>query len=218
MFFKLGQGRVSSRPKQDRTLLNSALLTFKMASRQELSEFLAGVERRAYKQALFSVQNQESALDLVQDAMLKLAEKYGDHPSHELPLLFQRILQNSILDFFRRQKVRATWTSLFSDFAKNESGDEIDFSETLQSHSGSIGIAETAADHVSRQQTMQIIEEELARLPARQRDAFLMRYWEEMDIAETAAVMGCSEGSVKTHCSRATSALSLALKARGIEL
>ncbi len=65
---------------------------------------------------------------------------------------------------------------------------------------------------------MRIIEEELARLPARQRDAFLMRYWEEMDIAETAAVMGCSDGSVKTHCSRATNALSLALKARGIEL
>ncbi len=76
--------------------------------------------------------------------------------------------------------------------------------------------AESAADQWSRQQNIQIIEEELARLPARQRDAFLMRYWEEMDIAETAAVMGCSEGSVKTHCSRAAKALSLALKARGI--
>jgi RNA polymerase sigma-70 factor (ECF subfamily) len=188
-----------------------------MATRQELSEFLVSVERRAYKQALFSVRNEDCALDLVQDAMLKLAEKYGDRSPDELPMLFQRILQNSVLDFFRRQKVRNTWVSLFSAFSGDHPGEETDFLETLQAESGST-TSETAADHVSREQIMRIIEQELARLPARQRDAFLMRYWEEMDIAETAAVMGCSEGSVKTHCSRATNALSLALKARGIEL
>lgn len=188
-----------------------------MATRQELSEFLVNVERRAYKQALFSVRSEDCALDLVQDAMLKLAEKYGDRSPDELPMLFQRILQNGVLDFFRRQKVRNTWVSLFSAFSGDDPGQETDFLETLQAESGST-TSETAADQVSREQIMRIIEEELARLPARQRDAFLMRYWEEMDIAETAAVMGCSDGSVKTHCSRATNALSLALKARGIEL
>ena len=188
-----------------------------MASRQELSEFLASVERRAYKQALFSVRNEDCALDLVQDAMLKLAEKYGDRSPDEFPMLFQRILQNGILDFFRRQKVRNTWVSLFSAFSSDDPEEDVDLLEILEAETGST-ISETAADQVLREQIMQIIEEELARLPARQRDAFLMRYWEEMDVAETAAVLGCSEGSVKTHCSRATHALSLALKARGIEL
>ncbi len=188
-----------------------------MATRQELSKFLASVERRAYKQALFSVRSEQCALDIVQDAMLKLAEKYGDRSPDEFPMLFQRILQNGVVDFFRRQKVRNTWVSFFSAFSHDESGEEIDLLETLRTDSGSI-LAESAADHASRGQIMRIIELELTRLPARQREAFLMRYWEEMDVAETAAVMGCSEGSVKTHCSRATNALSLALKARGIEL
>jgi len=71
---------------------------------------------------------------------------------------------------------------------------------------------------MEQSQLLAVIEKEIERLPARQREAFLMRYWEELDIAETAAAMGCSEGSVKTHCSRATSTLAEALKARGIKL
>ena len=78
--------------------------------------------------------------------------------------------------------------------------------------------AESAADEVSRAQTLLAIEGEVAQLPTRQREAFLLRYWEELDVAETAGVMGCSEGSVKTHCSRAVQSLSKALKARGIHL
>lgn len=73
-----------------------------------MSDFLASVERRAYKQALFAVRDDEAALDIVQDSMLKLAEKYGDKPAGELPMLFQRILQNTIRDFYRRQKVRSS--------------------------------------------------------------------------------------------------------------
>lgn len=188
-----------------------------MPSRQELSDFLASVERRAFKQALFAVRNDESALDLVQEAMMKLAEKYGDKPLDELPMLFQRILQNAILDFFRRQKVRSTWTTLFSALGHDDSVAESDILETLRADPGSLE-AESAADKVSREQILAIIEQEISRLPARQREAFLMRYWEDMDVAETAALMGCSEGSVKTHCSRAASALATALKARGIEL
>jgi len=188
-----------------------------MSSREELSDFLASVERRAFKQAQFAVRDADAALDIVQDAMMKLAENYGDRPAAELPLLFTRILQNVIHDFFRRQKVRSTWITLFSALTSKDEEDDSDPLETLEAASGSEG-AESAADKVERGQVVAIIEEEVARLPARQREAFLMRYWEEMDVAETAAVMGCSEGSVKTHCSRATHALARALRARGITL
>ena len=188
-----------------------------MASAEELSAFLASVERRAFKQAQFAVRDVDSALDIVQDAMLKLAENYGQRPAAELPLLFTRILQNAIHDFFRRQKVRSTWVTLFSALGGKDDDDDSDPLETLEALAGSED-SESAADKVERAQTIGIIEEEISRLPARQREAFLMRYWEEMDVAETAAVMGCSEGSVKTHCSRATHALAKALSARGIKL
>ena len=189
-----------------------------MASAEELSAFLASVERRAYKQAQFAVRDADGALDIVQDAMLKLAENYGDRPADELPLLFTRILQNTIHDHFRRQKVRSTWVTLFSALGGGREDDEdSDPLETLEALAGSDG-AESAADKVERSQVVAIIEEEISRLPARQREAFVMRYWEEMDVAETAAAMGCSEGSVKTHCSRATHALAKALSARGITL
>jgi RNA polymerase sigma-70 factor (ECF subfamily) len=85
-----------------------------------MSGFLAEVERRAFKQAMFATRDEDAALDIVQDAMLKLAEKYADKPTTELPMLFQRILQNTIHDHFRRQKVRNTWTTLLSAFGKGE--------------------------------------------------------------------------------------------------
>ena len=188
-----------------------------MASAEELSAFLASAERRAFKQAQFAVRDADAALDIVQDAMLKLAENYGDRPAAELPLLFTRILQNTIHDFFRRQKVRSTWVTLFSALGGKGEEEDSDPLETLEALAGSDG-AESAADKVERAQVIGIIEEEISRLPGRQREAFLMRYWEEMDVAETAAAMGCSEGSVKTHCSRATHALAKALRARGITL
>jgi len=187
-----------------------------MATREELSEFLASVERRAFKQAAFAVRDDDHALDIVQDAMIKLSENYGDRPAAELPPLFTRILQNTIHDFFRRQKVRSTWTTLFSALAPGDDEDA-DPLETLEALTGSAG-AESAADEVSRAQVIGIIEEEVAKLPARQREAFLLRYWEDFDVAETAAAMGCSEGSVKTHCSRATHTLARALRERGITL
>lgn len=187
-----------------------------MATREELSEFLASVERRAFKQAQFAVRDSDAALDIVQDAMIKLSENYGERPAGEFPLLFTRILQNVIHDHFRRQKVRSTWVTLFSALTPADEPDA-DPLETLEALAGSDG-AESAADKVERGQVVAIIEEEIGRLPARQREAFLMRYWEDMDVAETAAAMGCSEGSVKTHCSRATQALAKALRARGITL
>lgn len=162
------------------------------------------------------MRDDEAALDIVQDAMLKLAEKYGDKPAGELPMLFQRILQNTIRDYYRRQKVRSLWTTLLSALSPSEEED-FDPLETLEVEQGSYS---PATPHASLEQTqvLAIIEEEIKKLPPRQREAFLMRYWEDMDIAETATAMGCSEGSVKTHCSRATHSLATALKAKGIVL
>jgi RNA polymerase sigma-70 factor (ECF subfamily) len=191
-----------------------------MATRQELSDFLASVERRAFKQAVYAVRDDEVALDVVQDAMLKLAEKYADKPAAELAPLFQRILQNVIHDHFRRQKVRNLWTTLLSSLQPGE-GDrdssEFDPLETLSPVDG-VETAENAAHLVESDQVVKIIEAEIQRLPRRQREAFIMRYWQDMDVAETAAAMGCSEGSVKTHCSRATHTLASALRAKGISL
>ena len=189
-----------------------------MASRQELSDFLESVERRAFKQAVYAVRDDDAALDIVQDAMFKLAEKYADKPAAELPLLFQRILQNVIHDHFRRQKVRNLWTTLLSSLQPDDDeGSERDPLDALEVE-GDARAGESAAQLVERDQILRIIDAEVQKLPTRQREAFVMRYWQEMDVAETAIAMGCSEGSVKTHCSRATHALAEALKARGITL
>ncbi|MFO1364656.1 MAG: RNA polymerase sigma factor [Burkholderiales bacterium] len=188
-----------------------------MATRTELSDFLAGVERRAYKQAVFAVREDEAALDIVQDAMLRLAEKYGDKPSAELPLLFQRILQNAIRDYFRRRRVRNLWTTVLSALGGRRDEEDSDPLETLEAEAGA-SHEKAPEEQMEQAQLLEIIEKEIVRLPARQREAFLLRYWEEFDVAETAAVMGCSEGSVKTHCSRAAHALAAALRAKGIAL
>jgi len=189
----------------------------KLASRSELSAFLADVERRAFKQAVFAVRDEQAALDIVQDAMLRLAESYGDRVPGELPPLFQRILQNAIRDWFRRQKVRSLWMTLFSSLSPPGEDEDHDPLEALQPADGS-GDGESPPDLLEKSQVIEIIEEEVSRLPARQREAFLMRYWEELDVADTAKAMGCSEGSVKTHCSRATRALAEALRKRGVSL
>jgi RNA polymerase sigma-70 factor (ECF subfamily) len=188
-----------------------------LASRNELSEFLADVERRAYKQALFAVRDEENALDIVQDSMLKLADKYGGKPATELPMLFQRILQNTIRDFYRRQKVRSLWTTLLSALSSGRDDEDSDPLETLETEQKS-QLGENPSDRLEKYQLVELIDNLLERLPSRQRQAFLLRYWEELDVAETAAIMGCSQGSVKTHCSRAAHALAAGLRARGVDL
>lgn len=187
-----------------------------LATYKELSDFLAEVERRAYKQALYAVRDEHVALDIVQDTMLKLADKYSARPPAELPLLFQRILQNTIRDYYRRQKVRSLWTMPISSlFGGGE--EENDPLETLEVKNDS-KFFESPAKQMERSQVIGLIEKALEKLPTRQRQAFLLRYWEEMDVAAAAKIMGCSEGSVKTHCSRATHALAATLKKQGITL
>ena len=183
-----------------------------------MSDFLASSERRAYKQALFAVRDEEVALDVVQDSMLKLAEKYSGKPIEELPMLFTRIVQNCTRDYFRRQKVRSTWTTLFSSLTGKDADEEDrDPLETLEVESSN-GVGDTPPAQLEQKQTLGAIEAAVKKLPTRQREAFLLRYWEEFDVAETAAAMGCSQGSVKTHCSRAVQALAATLKAKGITL
>ncbi|MDX1915558.1 MAG: RNA polymerase sigma factor [Methylophilus sp.] len=183
-----------------------------MASSQELSDFLRDVERRAYKQTVYAVRDDHAALDIVQDAMLKLAEKYAEKPVEEYPMLFQRILQNTMRDFWRRQKVRNLWTTLFSAFGSQDGDDDRDPLETIDVEDDS----DEPSERLERSQTMAIIEKALEKLPTRQREAFVLRYWEEMDVAETAEIMGCSQGSVKTHCSRAVHTLSQLLEKQGL--
>ena len=164
------------------------------------------------------MQDDDAALDIVQDSMMKLAEKYAQRPPEELPLLFQRIVQNGIRDHFRRSKVRSTWTTLLSSLGMGRDDDEeSDPLETLEVEAHE-NVPASPAERLEQSQVMAAIEEAVRALPERQREAFMLRYWEELDVSETAKVMGCSEGSVKTHCSRATHALAKILKAKGITL
>ncbi len=184
-----------------------------MASRSELSDFLAGVERRAFRQAQFAVRDEEAALDIVQDSMMRLAEHYGERPAQELPLLFQRILQNAIRDHYRRARTRAGQTINLSALEPDD--EAADPLETLDIEPERHPFPSPHAA-LLQQETLERIESALRHLAPRQREAFLLRYWEGLDIAATATVMGCTEGSVKTHCSRATHALAAALAAQGI--
>lgn len=185
-----------------------------MATPRELSDFLVAVERRAYRQAAYAVRDDHAALDIVQDAMMKLAEKYGNHSATEFPMLFQRILQNTLRDYWRRQKVRNLWTTLLSSFGgSTEDGEDRDPLETIDVEDDS----DEPSAQLARSQTIQLIDRALEKLPARQREAFVLRYWEDMDVAETASIMGCSGGSVKTHCSRAVHALAAELKRQGLD-
>lgn len=177
------------------------------------------VELRAYKQALFAVQDEHTALDIVQDSMMKLTGKYAHKVPAELPLLFQRILQNTIRDYYRRQKSRSLRISLFSMFAPASDEQNAEYDDAPEplsqihdpDYKNNPGIAAEQSEFI------ELISQALETLPPRQREAFLLRYWEEMDVSETAKIMNCSEGSVKTHCSRATHALAAILAGKGVK-
>ncbi|CAN5397243.1 RNA polymerase sigma factor [soil metagenome] len=189
-----------------------------MTSQQDLSNFLESIERRAFKQAVYAVRDDDAACDIVQEAMLKLATRYADKPPAEWPLLFARILQNAVHDHFRRAKVRAKFSISFSSlFGGADDEDDTELLEALAGPSEDVS-THSAEDVADGREVLAIIESAIADLPARQREAFVLRYWEEFDVSETARVMGCSEGSVKTHCSRACHALARVLTARGLSL
>ena len=166
---------------------------------QQLNRFLAEVERRALRIAEIAVRDRDEALDLVQDAMIKLARKYADKDAGEWPPLFYRILQNGIRDWHRRQAVR---NRVMVWFGRGNSDDEYD---PVASAPDPIGRA--PEQELSNDEAMQSLEVAVHALPARQREAFMLRTFEGLDVKGTAVAMGCSEGSVKTHYSRAIHSL-----------
>jgi len=165
---------------------------------QALDRFLAGVERRALRIAEFGAGNREDGLDIVQDTMLKLVQRYADRPEQEWGPLFHRILQSRIADFHRREAVRRRWRLWFH-------GDEQERGDPLENQPAPATVGPERRSDAERMAGT--LEQALTGLPLRQQQAFLLRTWEGMSVAETAGAMGCSEGSVKTHLSRAMHAL-----------
>lgn len=189
-----------------------------MATERELNEFLKSVEKRAFKRALYHVRDEESALDIVQDSMMKLSIHYGDRSDAELQPLFQRILSNTIMDWFRRRKTHGSVISNFTEIEGDHGEDgDFDLLENLLS-TDHAATQHSAEIQLERNQILLAIESEVKELPQRQREAFLLRYWEDLDVAETAEAMGCTQGSVKTHCFRAIQALAKALGTKGIKI
>ncbi len=168
-----------------------------------MERFLAEVERRALRIAVLSVGDRDEALDIVQDAMFKLVRNYGGRPSEEWRPLFFRILANRITDQQRRQTVRQRVIAWLAPAGDDDDSDPIaELPDTRP----------VAPDEVlGRADAMAALEAAVGKLPGRQRQAFLLRSLEGLDVAETAAAMGCSEGSVKTHYSRAVHSLRSAL-------
>jgi len=163
----------------------------------ELNGFLAGVERRAFRIAEMTVRNREDALDIVQGAMLRLATHYAGRPTSEWKPIFYRILWNGIRDCQRR---RAARSRIFALLPGQWRGHDEDGEDPVAQ------VADAGPDPSTRAATgeaMQRLESAIAGLPARQQQAFALRCLEGLDVAETAAAMGCSEGSVKTHYFRA---------------
>jgi len=171
---------------------------------RQLNQFLAGVERRALRFAEIAVRDRDEALDLVQDAMIKLARNYAEQPEDEWTPLFYRILQNGIRDWYRRQAVRNRVMVWFGRGAKADD----DYDPVAQAPDPA---GRSPDDLAQTAEAMEQLESVVGKLPARQREAFMLRTFEGLDVAGTAVAMGCSQGSVKTHYSRAVHSLRDAL-------
>jgi RNA polymerase sigma-70 factor (ECF subfamily) len=168
---------------------------------RELEKFLAEIERRAFRMAQVALRDPDDALDVVQDAMIKLTRSYASRPSAEWRPLFYRILENGIRDVQRRRTVRRrvmSWLPGPKEDPDNEAQDPLE---------NVADVTPTIPERLMQAQAMQRLEVSLRALPARQREAFMLRNFEGMDVAGTASAMGCSEGSVKTHYSRAVHTL-----------
>ena len=167
---------------------------------QRLNRFLAEVERRALRIAEIAVRDRDEALDLVQDAMIKLVRRYADRSDEEWTPLFYRILQNGVRDWHRRQAVRNRVMVWFR--RKPQEDNDYDVIAAAPDPAG-----RAPDDELSNSEAMASLEVAVRELPARQREAFMLRTFEGLDVAGTAVAMGCSQGSVKTHYSRAVHAL-----------
>lgn len=171
-----------------------------------LDAFLASVERRAYRMALLATREPADALDIVQDAMLKLVQRYQGRTHQEWPLLFQRILQNRILDWHRSQTRNRRWLVFWQPVQNDDESVEDPLEQIPDERE------HNPAELLAQADDMGIVLKSVEALPIRQQQAFLLRAWEGLDIAATAAVMECSEGAVKTHYFRALHRLRAALQ------
>lgn len=151
--------------------------------------------------AMIATGEQADALDIVQDAMFRLVKRYAHKSQAEWPALFHRIMQNAIRDWFRREKVRRKWRTWFGSRNDENQDDNDPMAQFEQAGT------HQPDDIVIQNAAMQRLDELLNQLPLRQQQAFLLRQWEGLDVAATARAMGISEGSVKTHYSRAVHSL-----------
>jgi RNA polymerase sigma-70 factor (ECF subfamily) len=174
-----------------------------------IEAFLREVEARAYRIALVQIRDRDEALDIVQDAMIRLVQRYAERPRDEWAPLFYRILQNRIRDVQRRRAVRSRVLHFFGGTASEEEHDPIAEAPGPR--------AENPLAQVTADDAMRALERALEELPVRQREAFMLRNFEGLDVAETAVAMSCTEGSVKTHYSRAVHRLRVVLAEHGEE-
>jgi RNA polymerase sigma-70 factor (ECF subfamily) len=170
-----------------------------LGSKEMLNRFLAEVERRAFQMARFATRNRDEALDLVQEAMLQFVRRYSFRPREEWSVLFYRILRSRITDWYRRTFVRRKVLAWLGRPEEEDSEDPLQRMPDTANPDPS--------DHVLRQEERGVLERAIRALPLRQQQAFLLRAWEGMDLKQTAFIMKCSEGSVKTHYSRAVHTL-----------
>lgn len=184
-------------PRISSSVLNGSCFLYETAN---LNLFLAGVEKRAFKMARFAIGDDDAALDIVQDTMLVFVRRYRDRPDSEWPPLFFTVLQSRIGDAHRRQSVRLRVLSWLGFSEQDEQS-----ADPIQEFADPRG--DTPLRQLERAVLGERLEQAVARLPLRQQQAFLLRSWEGLDVAATAAAMGCSEGSVKTHYFRAVQAL-----------
>ena len=161
-----------------------------------LGQFLDRASRRALRMAELATGQRDEALDLVQDAMFGFVRHYADRDAAEWAPLFWRVLDSRLNDWHRRQRVRGRW------WASRAADEEVDPVQTAPDPREPGPLARLADDEAAR-----ALEAALRRLPLRQRQAFLLRLWEGLDVADTAKAMRCSEGSVKTHLWRALASL-----------
>ena len=169
---------------------------------QVMERFLVSVERRAFRMAQISTGSTEDALDIVQEAMLGLVRRYRSKPEREWKPLFYSILQGRIRDWYRKHKVRSKWMGWLSLRRHDDNEEQVD---PMQE------VADPAAGEpmqtVSDRHSIERLEIAIQQLPARQQQAFMLRTWEGLSVADTAIAMACSQGSVKTHYSRAINTL-----------
>jgi RNA polymerase sigma-70 factor (ECF subfamily) len=184
--------RVAERPD---AVVDAGMPPAAPAAPRDLDAFLAGVERRAFRLAELSLGSREDALDVVQEAMLRLVRYRARAPEEWTPL-FWRILRRQLTDRHRRQAVRRR---VFAWLGRD--GDAVDPADVVPDPQAD------PARHHDESAAFRALGDALRKLPRRQRECFLLRELEGLDVAATAAAMGCSAGSVKTHLSRALAAL-----------